>query len=47
MCPLTGSAWNIENGDVEYGPCMDNLAIFQVMKNNKGNLSVFVPNNPP
>lgn len=47
MCPLTGSAWNIENGDIEYGPCMDNLAIFQVRENQKGKLSCFVPNNPP
>jgi nitrite reductase/ring-hydroxylating ferredoxin subunit len=45
--PQNGSAFNVTNGTVEYGPAIDNLPIFQTQIDAKGNLVISVPDFPP
>jgi len=47
ICSVTGSAFNITNGEVEYGPSLDSLAIFQILEDPHGHLAVFIPKSPP
>jgi nitrite reductase/ring-hydroxylating ferredoxin subunit len=46
MCPITGSAFNIETGEPEYGPATDCLPIFQTTVI-EGKLVICLPKNPP
>lgn len=48
LAPDNGSAYNITNGQVEHGPAIDNLPIFETRVDQKtGKLVVFVPDTPP
>ena len=46
MSPSNGVAYNIKNGEVEYGPALDNVPIFKCEVRN-GLLNVIVPKTPP
>lgn len=46
MSPNNGVAYNIKNGEVEYGPAIDNIPIFKCQVND-GVLNVIVPKTPP
>lgn len=47
LSPDNGSAYNITNGNVEHGPAIDNLPIFQTKVDKDGNLTAFIPDYPP
>lgn len=46
MAPRNGTAYNIKNGEVEWGPSFDNIPIYQTSIEN-GEISIFVPKTPP
>lgn len=46
LSPKNGSAYNIKNGEVEYGPGMDNIPVFKTIVDN-GQLVVQIPKKPP
>lgn len=46
VAPDNGSAYNIANGQVEHGPAMDNIPIFET-RIEKEKLVVFIPDVPP
>ena len=47
LAPDNGSAYNITSGQVEHGPSIDNIPIFQTKIDKDGKLVVFVPDAPP
>lgn len=47
LAPENGSAYNILNGQVEYGPAIDNIPIFQTLVGKDGKLVVMIPDVPP
>lgn len=46
LSPKNGCAYNITNGEVEYGPGLDNIPIFKTVVKD-GELSVIMPKKPP
>jgi nitrite reductase/ring-hydroxylating ferredoxin subunit len=46
MSSNNGVAYNIKNGEVEYGPALDNIPIFKCLIK-EGQLHVVVPKKPP
>ena len=47
MAPDNGSAYSIINGQVEHGPSIDNIPIFDTKIDQNGKLLVFIPDVPP
>ena len=47
LSPYNGSAYNIKTGQVEHGPAVDNLPIFETRVTPEGKVMIFVPDFPP
>lgn len=46
LSPKNGNAYNITNGEVEYGPGLDNIPIFHIMIQ-EGKVVLQIPKKPP
>jgi apoptosis-inducing factor 3 len=47
LSPFNGSAYNITTGQVEHGPAVDNLPIYETKLTPEGKVMIFVPDFPP
>lgn len=47
LSPSNGSAYNIKTGQVEHGPAVDNLPIFEARVTSEGKVMIFIPDFPP
>lgn len=48
MAPRHGIAYNITNGSIEDGPCLDSLPVYKTWQDEKtGEVKILFPKNPP